>query len=588
MKVYLLDSAMLNTRADYYEPVRFSHVSHDEHTGGDCGLCHHRFSIDEEDRVGFDLHEFHMECDVRLGGPCSSCHDMDLLYVQGCDRCHWQPNEPDERIRPGLGGAYHRRCIGCHEDPELLVRAPTACTGCHHPVTPDHGELVVLRDGVAACDITRECLCCHPESGHEILRTAHWNWGGHSPEVCDHEHSGDLGLETLVNNYMIGVAPNREYCGTCHIGLGCVADQTLFTGPESIDCLVCHDTSGTYGKQIGAGGEPGSGIDLARVASAVGRPSRTTCGSCHFYSDGGPNMKHGDLEPALADPPDDLDVHMGRYDMRCQDCHLVENHRIAGMSMSAPAVEGRVSCRRCHGETAHGISGILGAHLDDHLDKLSCEVCHIPTVARYSPTRLFVDYRKAEQYGPVPPGEMGLPAYPPKSGVEIWQTDLVPVYRWYDGSREAYVIGDRIDPDETVVLNRPLGERRNPRARIYPFKVHRAVQPYDRQKLILVLPRLWEGFWNHFDLAAAIEDGMQAAGLEYSGDYGFVETVMYTGIHHEVAPAPAALGCGDCHERKHLECSRCHERLETDQDFLRIVEPRYPGVQRNFPDISPV
>mgnify|MGYP001063668854 CR=1 FL=1 len=36
------------------------------------------------------------------------------------------------------------------------------------------------------------------------------------------------------------------------------------------------------------------------------------------------------LEPALVEPPADLDMHMGRLNMRCQNCHLTVEHRIAG------------------------------------------------------------------------------------------------------------------------------------------------------------------------------------------------------------------------------------------------------------------
>jgi octaheme c-type cytochrome (tetrathionate reductase family) len=581
-RVYSLSNAVLNVTTDYYEPARFTHISHDEHVDGDCGTCHHRFSLDEEDRIGFDLEEFHLEFDVHLGGPCSACHEMKMLTVQRCDSCHWFPNEPDDRSRLGLKGAYHQLCIGCHEGLSGRVRAPTDCKGCHHPLTPDHTDLIALTPEVQAREVTQDCLRCHLSVGRAILKTAHWNWGGHSPEICGHEHSGDLGLETLVNNYMIGTGPNREYCGTCHIGLGCVVDQTMFQGPSSVDCLVCHDTTGAYEKEIGAGGAPDPGVDLVRVAQGVGRPSRGTCGACHFYSDGGRNIKHGDLEPILADPPEDFDVHMGRYDMRCQDCHTTREHRIAGMSLSAPAVEGRVLCEDCHGSTPHGISGPLSLHLDNHLRSVSCEACHIPSIAKDSATRVFVDYSKAEEYGPARLGDVGWPEYPPESGVETWERDLIPVYAWYDGTREAYVLGDEVDPTETVVLNQPLGERRDPDARICVFKVHRAVQPYDPDRRVLVLPELWDGFWRHFDLGRAIEEGMRKTGIEYSGRYGYLETAMYTGIHHEVVPASAALGCTDCHDAGAVDCGRCHEGAENREDVSSVVTSRYPNVSNRF------
>jgi hypothetical protein len=105
-------------------------------------------------------------------------------------------------------------------------------------------------------------------------------------------------------------------------------------------------------------------VDLVEVAHNVGRPTRATCGSCHFFSGGAPNAKHGDLEPALAAPSPELDQHMGRRDMRCQDCHTTTRHRIAGMSMTAPAMEGRVLREKT--AAPHGVSACW-EHLDDHV-----------------------------------------------------------------------------------------------------------------------------------------------------------------------------------------------------------------------------
>ena len=40
---------------------------------------------------------------------------------------------------------------------------------------------------------------------------------------------------------------------------------------------------------------------------------------------------------------------------------------------------------------------------------------------------------------------------------------------------------------------------------------------------------------------------MKANDQEYSGEYGFAETVMYWPINHMVAPKDKALSCEDCH-----------------------------------------
>lgn len=42
---------------------------------------------------------------------------------------------------------------------------------------------------------------------------------------------------------------------------------------------------------------------------------------------------------------------------------------------------------------------------------------------------------------------------------------------------------------------------------------------------------------------------MDAAGADYSGEYGFIETTMHWPLSHMVAPKEEALGCNECHSR---------------------------------------
>jgi len=557
---YELNNAALNGRADDYEPVGFSHRIHDELTGGDCGVCHHRFTADEQDRVGIDLKEYHAQFDVKLGGACSACHqDMHANPPQGCPRCHGAPYEADSPSRIGLKGAYHRQCIGCHERQLKPASAPTACNSCHHPWTPDHGVLVSLPARPGAQDVTRGCLSCHAKTGQDILNTAHWTWKGYSPTLKGYEHRIDIGLTVMVNNTCISIGSNMQACASCHIGYGWVDAKFDFTDAANIDCLVCHDTTGMYRKDPSRGGLPDEALDLAAIARKVGRPSRQACGSCHFVSGGGHYTRHGDLEPALVDPPADLDVHMGGLKMRCQNCHQAVEHRIAGMSMSAPAVEGRVGCEKCHGPSPHGVAGALSRHLDDHIKAVACETCHIPSIARASPTLLRRDYSAAGADRAGTLDSHGMPQYDKRFGTLTWGKDIVPTYLWSDGTRNASLVGDTINPSAPVVLNAPVGEKRNPAARIFPFQVHAAVQPYDTVNKVLALPKLLDGYWIDFDWSKAIASGMAQVKVPYSGQFGFVETRMYSAVHHEVAAAKQALGCADCHAVDAITCTRCHK-----------------------------
>ena len=333
-----------------------------------------------------------------------------------------------------------------------------------------------------------------------MLNTAHWNWKGYSPTLAGYEHRIDISLTLMVNNSCIAIGPNLQECASCHVGYGWVDKSFDFSNPANIDCLVCHDTTGTYRKEPGQGGFPDPSLDLAAIAKKVGRPSRQACGSCHFVSGGASYTKHGDLEPALADPPTGLDMHMGALQMRCQDCHSTVEHRIMGMSMSAPAVEGRVDCEKCHGTTPHGVAGMLGRHLDDHIRAVACETCHIPSIARSAPTLVRRDYSRAGEDQPEGRDRYGMPQYDKKFGVLTWGEDIVPTYLWSDGTRKASLTGDKIDPSATVVLNSPVGEKRNPAARIFPFQEHAAVQPYDTENAVMAMPKLLGGYLDGLQL----------------------------------------------------------------------------------------
>jgi hypothetical protein len=94
-----------------------------------------------------------------------------------------------------------------------------------------------------------------------------------------------------------------------------------------------------------------------------------------------------------------------------------------------------------------------------------------------------------------------------------------------------------------------LGSIEDPTAKIWPFKVHRAKQPYDSVFNYLLQPKTVGegGFWTEFDWLKALRLGSEAVGLEFSGEYGFAETDMYWSISHMVAPAANALQCASCH-----------------------------------------
>mgnify|MGYP001823123691 FL=1 len=101
-------------------------------------------------------------------------------------------------------------------------------------------------------------------------------------------------------------------------------------------------------------------------------------------------------------------------------------------------------------------------------------------------------------------------------------------------------------------INQLSGNIYDANARITPFKLMRARQIYDVKNRYLITPKMFGegGFWSEFDWNKAAGLGMAVSGLEYSGQYDFVETRMYWPINHMVAPASKSLKCTVCHTRK--------------------------------------
>ena len=96
-------------------------------------------------------------------------------------------------------------------------------------------------------EVTETCLMCHEEVGDDIMKTRHWNWLGTEFEVPGHGMMR-FGKLNMINNFCIAVPSNWPRCTSCHIGYGWKDTSFDFTDPNNIDCLVCHDQTGTYKK----------------------------------------------------------------------------------------------------------------------------------------------------------------------------------------------------------------------------------------------------------------------------------------------------------------------------------------------------
>jgi octaheme c-type cytochrome (tetrathionate reductase family) len=303
---------------------------------------------------------------------------------------------------------------------------------------------------------------------------------------------------------------------------------------------------------------------LGEVAQNVGEAKRNNCGACHFNGGGGNGVKHGDLDTSLIDPPKSLDVHMSKEgeNMDCADCHKTEGHNTAGSryDMIAKDTHGKdlpksdgepTSCESCHGLAPHE-----KAKLNDHVDRVACQTCHIPTFARGgNPTLVWWDWSLAgDKKRGVEEDAFGKHSYDFKKGEMTWAKDIVPTYKWFNGQTDYVHIGEQVETDGKVILNALGGSPDDPNARIYPFKVVNGKQGYDPETKQLLVPHLFPSnkedktaYWKGYDWDAAFKAGMDAVNQPFSGQYEWVDTEMYWPITHMVAPGDEALQCGDCH-----------------------------------------
>lgn len=428
-------------------------------------------------------------------------------------------------------------------------------------------------------EVIQACLSCHTERGKELMNTAHWNWERESYTkgrgVVYH------GKKNAINNYCIGIGGSEQSCTRCHIGYG-YEDKNFDFGDElNIDCLVCHDNTGIYQKGRGMAGYPVEGIDLSDVAQNIGTPGIQNCGICHFFSGGGNNIKHGDLEISMLDCTNDLDVHMANdgENLTCIECHKTKNHKLSGKLFSVSSMnENRVSCEQCHTNYPHKDN-----LLNEHTVKIACQTCHIPVYAKESATKMSWDWstsgkmdKDGKPYSEV--DSLGNITYLSIKGSFTWAKNVKPEYVWFNGTADHYIIGDQVDTSKVIKINTLYGDYNDENSKIIPVKIHRAKQIYDCKNKIIIQPKLYAeekgkgGYWQDFDWDLAAKMGMQSVNQPYSGKFCFVNTEMYWPINHMVSVSDDALKCIDCHVREGGRIENLNNFYMPGRDHIAAVD----------------
>jgi hypothetical protein len=296
------DMVIMDELSQLYVPVVFSHKLHAEMSAfsDGCALCHHHESI--------------IEGKVK---PCQDCHEAD-------------PRKSDLR-KPGLKGAYHRQCLGCHRE----WSHTTKCSVCH----------ALKSSGATAATVTPDKTDImgksHPqiEEPDKLIYETLYDEG----EVVTFYH------DEHVHRFGFNCADchQQESCGTCHdlekdkLEAQLAAHQTPEEPTESIDphakCEQCH--------------------------------TMETCSDCH------------NQEPK---PPFNHQKRTGwtlkayHQKISCTACHGDER-KFTTISNN---------CQSCHKNWTletfdHAVSGLV---LDENHIEMDCENCHIENNFAKKPT----------------------------------------------------------------------------------------------------------------------------------------------------------------------------------------------------------
>lgn len=423
---------------------------------------------------------------------------------------------------------------------------------------------------------TNSCLDCHGKIGDDFITTGHFKWNGISSNVEGYE-AEIHGKVDFINNFCIAVPTNEGRCAQCHAGYG-MSDATYdFSNPKNVDCLVCHDQSGSYVKSLTAAGTPDPAVDLQLVAQSVadnaGSPVRKNCLACHAAAGGGDNVKHGDLSTDLVATTRDYDVHMGTdgANLDCVACHGVKrgpdgellSHGIGGMPFHSVDEGVMKQCGDCHGDRDSIHAGTSVQNTVTIHPRLACQVCHVPAIARKLPTKMEWYWEDAGQdIDPIPVDPItGKPTYDKKKGTFVWGLNVRPVLRYHNGKTRKIMMNVNDQYVTTpVVMSEPAADYTDADAMIYPFKKMIGNQVADANNNTMLVPHLFglkggpNPYWAKYDWDLALQDGAAYTGQTYSGAFEFVDTEMYLQVNHEVAPKEMALGfgggtgCSDCHD----------------------------------------
>lgn len=302
--IVILDE--LQELEDLYVPVRFNHKTHAHmsSTVEGCNMCHH-----------------YNEASA-TPSSCAACHPKDVIH--------------ENLAQPGLKGAYHRQCIGCH----VQWDQNTDCVICHEKKAggPLHGsavsysnvrhyppvqmrDLIVYQTGYDTDDTVpfhhkthayqydRNCGDCHHQQGCDAC---------HAQQRVELKPMGDLSPEEMHDHCFVCHGDND--CNFCHgRAVDDVFDHAITGWPlkvyhQKLHCMDCHTQRGEFTKL------------------------NNDCVTCHLKGWNLDEFKH----TVVGVPLDDV-----HENAACEDCHGGDIETVQN-TIVLKSAEIESTCTNCH------------------------------------------------------------------------------------------------------------------------------------------------------------------------------------------------------------------------------------------------
>lgn len=363
--------------------------------------------------------------------------------------------------------------------------------------------------------IEPDCFLCHGNRYHmqariEQIKNLNFKWAG----------TAAAGLGRVYGKVSEGEVPKVVYNKRLFNEDGTFYMPDMVFKPQAKNCLTCH-----------------ASIDLGKRGNSWGDP----------------------VNP---------DVHQ-LAGLTCIDCHPGDiNHNFA----KGNAMDGKVaddldntmrSCRDCHTEGYKGATRMKHRGIrQDHLDKLSCEACHIPELKRSAVGAMFLNTGVFGKHGQADTKAFGderpwKPAYVIREKDKDKIPRITPVNAMLNtlftnkGENGIYTPLFLSEVEKAYNQCRDIMSERKP---VYDF--HR---PEDITLMLSTLSLTLDGNRRFTAIAPQFHTGGRIYSLTNTGslniedDNTWVKKLPYFSISHNVSPADKALGardCKDCHSKE--------------------------------------